>query len=117
MKITSERLAELRRFAGIERTAVLEYFGRQGQDPLETLVDLPSVDELVVREIRDEILEERGQLAEFSMARLAALAHNDEAVEHRGNADELEFELLREIAADTPELAEAVWAAAGRLSL
>lgn len=115
MKITCERLEELRYFARIERTAVLEYFGRQGEDPLTTLADLPSVDELVVRELRDEMLEERGQLAEFTLARLAADGSGDDAADHRANADRVEFELLREIAAHNPELTIAAWDAAGRL--
>lgn len=116
MKISIERIAQLRRYAQIERTAVMELRGREGEDPLATLAELPSVDELVVRELRDEMLEDRGQLAEFSMARLAALGSGEDAAEHRANADRVEFELLREIAASNPELTPAVWSAAGRLS-
>lgn len=116
MRITSERIEQLRGFARIERTAVMELRGRQGEDPLATLAELPSVDELVVRELRDEMLERRGQLAEFALARLAASGSGDDAAEHRANADRVEFELLREIAADNPELTIAAWSAAGRLS-
>jgi hypothetical protein len=115
VKVTGERLEQLRDFARIERTAVLEYYGRRGEDPLTTLADLPSVDELVVRELRDELLADRGQLAEFSMTRLAAQGNGEDAAEHRKNADRVEFELLREIATDNPELTVAAWAAAGRL--
>ena len=96
---------------------MMEHRGRLGEDPLATLEDLPSIDELVVRELRDEMLERRGQLAEFAMARLIASGDGDEATIHRNNADEVEFELLREIAAGNPELTVAAWAAAGRLSL
>lgn len=115
MKVTSERIEQLRSFARIERTAVMELRGRQGEDPLATLAELPSVDELVVRELRDELLEDRGQLAEFSMARLAASGSGEDALAHRANADRVEFELLREIADSAPGLAVGVWEAAGRL--
>jgi hypothetical protein len=115
VKITSERIAELRRFAQIERTAVMELRGREGEDPLTTLVDLPSVDVLVVRELCHEILEERGLLAEFSLARLAGRGSGDDAAEHQHNADQLEFEVLREISNDIPELTVAAWEAAGKL--
>ena len=115
MKVTSERIEQLRRFARIERTAVMELRGRQGEDPLATLAELPSVDELVVRELRDELLECRGQLAEFAMARLAATGSGEDAPWHRANADRVEFELLQEIAEANPELTVAVWEAAGRL--
>lgn len=115
VKIASERLEQLREFARIERTAIMEYEGREGEDPLTTLADLPSIDEFVVRELRDEMLESRGQLAEFSLARLAAMGEGDDATTHQMNADRVEFELLREIAEHNPELTVAAWAAAGRL--
>lgn len=116
MNLTTERLEELRRFARIERDAILEHEGRQGEDPLVTLSRIPSVDEFVVHELRTELLEERGQLAEFEMTRLAARGNSEDAVEHKRNADRAEFELLREIAAACPPLTVAVWAVAGRLS-
>ena len=108
-------MEQLREFARAERTAILEQRGRIGEDPLATLADLPSIDEFVVRELRDQMLEDRGQLAEFTMARLAAQAQNDDAAAHRANADRVEFDLLRQIADDNPELTVAVWEAAGRL--
>lgn len=114
--ITDQRLTELRTFARIERTALMERQGRRGEDPLLTLESLPSIDEFVVRELRDEMLETRGQLAEFAMARLIAQGEGDEAAIHRENVDDVEFGLLREIAEHTPELTVAVWAAAGRLN-
>ncbi len=117
MRVTAERIEQLRHFARIERTAVMELMGRRGEDPLKTLADLPSVDELVVRELRDEMLESRGQMAEFAMARLAATSSADDAAEHRANADRVEFELLREIAEHNPELTVAVWQVADRLAL
>ena len=115
--LTSERLEQLRSFARIERTAVLEYRGREGEDPLVTLAEIPSVDEFVVHELRNELLEERGQLAEFALARLAGSGTGAEAAAHRQNADQAEFELLREIAADCPELTPAVWLVADRLDI
>jgi len=115
VRITSERIERLRGLARAERDALLEHRGRAGEDPLVTLADLPSVDELVVRELRDELLEDRGRLAEFAMARLASLGSGEDALAHRRNADRVEFELLREIAAGNPELTVAAWAAAGRL--
>ena len=115
MMLTDERLAQLRSFARIERDAILEHEGRLGEDPLTTLIDIPSVDEFVVRELENELLEERGQLAEFALARLAGRGSADDAAEHRANADRVEFTLLREIAEGCPELTVAVWSVVGRL--
>ena len=117
MRVTSERIEQLRDLARAERDAILECRGREGEDPLVTLAELPSVDEFVVFELRNEILEAQGRLAEFSMARLAATGSSEDASAHRANADRVEFEILREIAADNPRLTVAVWAAVGRLSL
>lgn len=117
MNVTTARLEELRRFARIERDAILEHEGRLGEDPLATLARVPSVDEFVVHELRNELLEERGQLAEFEMTRLAARGSSADAAEHKRNADRVEFELLREIAAACPPLTVAVWGVAGRLGL
>lgn len=96
---------------------MLEQRGRAGEDPAVSLAAIPSVDELVVRELRDDLLDERGQQAEFLLARLAGQRASGDAAAHRGNADRVEFELLREIAAAYPELTEAVWALAGRLGV
>ena len=115
MNVTTEHIEQLRNFARIERDAILEREGRIGEDPLLTLIDLPSVDEFVVRELENEMLEERGQLAEFAMARLAGRGTAEDAPAHRTNADELEFALLREIAEACPELTIAVRQVAGRL--
>ncbi len=117
MQLTTEQLEQLRTFARIERDAILEREGRLGEDPLTTLIDIPSVDEFVVREIENEMLEERGQLAEFALARLAGRGTAEDAPEHRAAADRVEFELLREIAQGCPELTTAVWQVAGRLQL
>ena len=71
MNLPTERLEQLRAFARIERDAILEREGRNGEDPLLTLIDIPSVDEFVVRELENEMMDARGLLAEFAMARLA----------------------------------------------
>lgn len=113
--ITSEKLAQLRRYATIERDAILEHEGRQGEDPLTTLIWVPGVDEFVVREIENELLEERGELAEFTMARLAGRGTSADAPAHKANADAREIALLSEIAEACPELTPAVWTVAGRL--
>lgn len=115
MKLSPERLGELRSFARLERTSLLETRGRLGEDPLESLADMPSIDELVLRDLRDELLTERGQFAEFTMARLLGTGTGPDAVMHRQNADRVEFELLREIAAANPVLTVPVWEACGRL--
>lgn len=109
MTLTSERLERLRHFAHIERSAVLEQKGREGEDPLTTLSNIPSVDEFVVNELRLQMLEDRGTLAEFALARLAGRGTGEDADTHRRNADQAEFDLLREIATEYPDLATAVW--------
>lgn len=115
MRASTAQLERLRQEARLELTALLEYRARQGEDPAESLATLPSVDELVVREIRDRLLDERGQQAEFLLARLAGQSSSPDAAVHRGNADRVEFELLREIAAAYPMLTSAVWHVAGAL--
>ena len=113
--LTADRLRELRANATLERTTMLEHRMREGQDPAIAVAEVPEVDELVVRELRDDLLEERGQLAEYSMARLASLGSGADAAVHGKNADRVEFALLREIALALPELTIAVWQAADRL--
>lgn len=115
MRVTDEQLEWLRGIARIERDVALEHLGREGQDPAESLLIVPSVDELVVRQLRDELLEERGQIAEFLLARLAGRGSAEDAGVHRRNANDVEFALLREIAEICPALTTGVWEAAGRL--
>lgn len=116
LPITAERLEQLRGFARIERDTILERRAREGVDPAVAVEDIPDVDDFVVSELRTELLEESGRLAEFGLARLAARAGGPDADEHRRNADRVEFELLREIAAASPELTVAVWRAGEHLS-
>lgn len=117
MLMTSARLEQLREHARIERDTVLEHRMRDGQDPATVLAEVPEVDDFVVLALRDEILEDRGQLAEFELARLAQRTGGRDAGEHQRNADRVEFELLREIADQAPSLTQAVWHAADRLDV
>ncbi|MFV0433664.1 MAG: hypothetical protein ACK5LO_06785 [Leucobacter sp.] len=115
--MTTARLAELRDEARLERETMLENRVRQGEDPAVAYAEVPEVDDLVVLALRDEILENRGQLAEFGLARYAAQAGGPDAGVHRRNADRVEFELLREIAESAPSLTVAVWRAGSRLEI
>lgn len=117
MTLTSERLERMRQLANIERSAVLEQKGREGEDPLTTLTNIPSVDEFVVNELRLQMLEDRGLLSEFALARLAGQGTGEDADMHRRNADRAEFDLLREVAEEFPELATAVWKISDRLDV
>lgn len=117
MTSSSERLQRLRADARLERETAMESRVRGGQDPAAASEEVPQVDELVVFELRAERLEERGQLAEYALARLAARAGGPDAAEHARNADQVEFEILREIAQEFPELTVAVWRAGDRLDL
>ncbi|MGO3148270.1 MAG: hypothetical protein ACTIJ6_11400 [Leucobacter sp.] len=117
MNLTTERLQKLRADARLERLTFLEHRVRMGEDPAVAFDLVPEVDVLVVLALRDELLEERGQLAEWSLARLAAHSDNADAAVHQANADKVEFELLREIADSVPELTVAVWKSADRLDL
>ncbi|MBK0421617.1 hypothetical protein JD292_05975 [Leucobacter sp. CSA2] len=113
--MSTDRLQRLREDAELERMTMLEHRVRNGQDPATAYAEVPEIDDLVVRELRDELLEERGRLAEFGLARLAARAGGEDAEAHRRNADRVEFELLREIAEFAPGLTQAVWRASATL--
>lgn len=117
MNLTTDRLIKLRADAHLERRTILEYRVRRGEDPATAYADTPEIDDFVVAALRDELLEQRGKLAEFELTRLAAQTDTDDAKIHRANADRVEFELLREIAEMVPQLTQAVWRAAARLDL
>lgn len=117
MLMTTERLQRLRSDARVERETMMEHRVRDGEDPAIAYAEVPEVDDLVVLALRDEMLEDRGRLAEFGLARLAALSGGPDAREHRRNADRVEFELLREIAATVPQLTVAVWRVSSRLDV
>lgn len=113
----AERLPDLRCDARLERETELERRVRGGEDPAVATDEVPEVDELVVLALRDELLAERGLLAEFTLARLASRSGAEDADEHRRNADRVEFGLLREIAESMPELTVAVWQTASGLRI
>lgn len=117
VNISANKLRQLRSDAGLERQTMLEQRVRGGEDPAIAVAQVPEVDDLVVLALRDEMLEDRGQLAEFSLARLASRTEVEDAASHRRSADRVEFELLREIAAATPELTVAVWRASAELDV
>lgn len=116
LPLTAERLAQLRGDAALERETMLERRVRGGQDPAIAVEEVPEVDDFVVHTLRDELLEADGRLAEFGLARLAARAGGPDADEHRRNADRVEFELMRQIAAAAPDLTVAVWRAGAHLA-
>lgn len=117
MHLTTEHLQKLRDDARLERLTILEYRVRGGEDPAVAFEQTPELDDFVVAALRDELLEHRGQLAEYGLARLAARSSSPDASAHQQNADRVEFELLREIAEAVPSLAVAVWRAAGKLDV
>src|SRR5690606_12694679 len=117
LPLTTERLMRLRADARLERNTILEYRVRAGEDPATAYAETPEIDEVVVLSLRGEMLEERGQLAEFGLARLAAHSGREDAAIHQANADRVEFDLLREIADSVPELTVAVWRSAARLDV
>jgi hypothetical protein len=96
----------LRREAADELAAVIEYRCRRGDDPWEFLPELPSVDEQVVLTLRRDYLDEQDN------SETRARAHHPAAGDH---GQEFEYELLRRIGLEHPELTGAVWSLLGRL--
>jgi hypothetical protein len=94
-------LENLRQDARDELSALIELRCRLGEDPWVFLPDLPSVDEQVVATLR----EERMHSERWSLPR--ARAYHPAA--RAGDVEKFEFELLREIALELPELSAAVW--------
>ncbi|UCR88256.1 hypothetical protein [Mycetocola spongiae] len=115
MGITSLDLARLRRDATLERSVLIENRCRAGEDPHDFLAELPTIDELVVQELRAEAIEERGLTAQYLLARLASRSSRENAAEHRRDADQLEREVLREIGLRHPDLTRTVWHLMGDL--
>jgi hypothetical protein len=101
-------LDRLRQDARDELAALIELRCRLGEDPWSFLPELPSVDEQVVATLReDRLLCDR-----WSIAR--ARAHHPAA--RAGEAERFEFDILRDIAIDHPELSTAVWALLDRIT-
>lgn len=115
--MTAARLQRLRADARLERETMLEHRVRCGEDPADAYAAVPEIDDLVVVALRDQMLEERGRLAEFGLARLAARAGGPEGAAIRRSTDRVEFELLREIADRVPQLTVAVWRASHDLDV
>lgn len=101
-------LDRLRQDARDELAALIELRCRLGEDPWSFLPELPSVDEQVVATLR----EERLHTERWSHAR--ARAHHPAA--RHGEAERFEFDILRDIALDHPELSTAVWALLDRIT-
>ncbi|WP_437583530.1 hypothetical protein ACSAGD_14690 [Paramicrobacterium sp. CJ85] len=112
----SQSIEQLRADARVELDVLIEHHSRDGEDPWEFLHALPTVDELVVRALRDDELERRGSMAEYLLARMAQRTNRPDADALRADADRLEYDILREIAHRHPELTRAVWTLAGDLN-
>lgn len=103
----SSTLERLRQDARDELAALIELRCRLGEDPWAFLPELPSVDEQVVATLREERLQED----RWSLAR--ARAYHPAA--RPGELARFEYEVLREIALDHPELSSAVWSMLDRV--
>ena len=101
-------LEVLRQEARDELAAVIEFRCRLGDDPWEFLPELPTVDEQVVLTLRDETID----LHDLREARSRAY-HPAAPREER---ERFEYQLLRRVALDHPELTPAVWGMLGRLN-
>lgn len=100
-------LVRLRADARDELSAIIELRCRLGEDPWEFLPEMPSVDEQVVASLR----EDRIQISDLARAR--ARAYHPTA--RPGDAARFEFELLRGISLEYPELSSAVWSMLDRV--
>lgn len=103
----SSTLERLRQDARDELAALIELRCRLGEDPWAFLPELPSVDEQVVATLREERLQED----RWSLAR--ARAYHPAA--RPGEVARFEYEVLRQIALDHPELSSAVWSMLDRV--
>lgn len=109
MSTTGVDLALLRSYARDELDVLIEHRCRAGEDPYVFLHELPTVDELVVAELHADALDSRGLTAEYALARHAGRSNLPDAERHRDNTERLDYELLREIALEHPELTTTVW--------
>ncbi|WP_022889962.1 hypothetical protein [Agromyces italicus] len=100
-------LERLRQDARDELSALIELRCRLGEDPWEFLPELPSVDEQVVATLR----EDRLRSEQWAPAR--SRAYHPAA--RQGEAARFEFDLLRGIALEHPELSAAVWSVLDRV--
>jgi hypothetical protein len=101
-------LEELRSEARDELQAEIEQRCREGEDPWQFIPDLPSVDERVVRILRNDTIELLG------LREQRARAYHPSA--RPGQAERFEFGVLRHIALDHPDLTRTVWTMLGRIA-
>jgi hypothetical protein len=100
-------LEVLRQQARDELAAVIEQRCRLGEDPWEFIPGLPSVDEHVVDRLRDESIEAH------DLRGIRARAHHPST--NPSHLATFEYEVLRRIALDHPDLTRAVWRLLGRI--
>ncbi|WP_353810535.1 hypothetical protein [Agromyces sp. SYSU T00194] len=100
-------IERLRQDARDELAALIDLRCRLGEDPWAFLPDLPTVDEQVVATLR----EERIHSDRWSTAR--ARAYHPTARD--GDRERFEFDVLRDIAVEHPDLSVAVWSMIGRV--
>jgi hypothetical protein len=108
-------LEQLRHEARLELEVVIEERCRAGEDPWAFMGDLPTVDELVVAMLRNEVLRQSGDATVHYLAVLASNSSAPDAEALRHTADDLEVKALREVALRQPELTRAVWSMVGRI--
>ena len=101
-------LEKLRQEARDELGAIIELRCRLGDDPWEFLPDLPSVDEQVVLTLRADTI------SAHDLGEARARAYHPSAP--RARAEAFEYQLLRRIALDHPDLTTTVWSMLGRFN-
>lgn len=101
-------LDRLRQEARDELGAIIEWRCRLGDDPWEFLPDLPSVDEQVVLTLRSDTIEAH------DLGEQRSRAYHPSAPRERAAA--FEYQLLRRIALDHPDLTTTVWSMLGRIN-
>lgn len=92
----------LRQQARDELAAIILQRCRHGEDPWHFIPDLPSVDEQVVQSLRAHAIDD------FDLGNERARAHHPAA--GRARYEQFEYDVLRRIALDYPELTPVAWA-------
>jgi hypothetical protein len=103
----TDTLDTLRAEARDELDAEIERRCRDGEDPWHFIPEMPSVDERVVRILRNDLIDT------FGLREARAQAYHPSA--HPGQAEKFEFGVLRQIALDHPDLTRTVWHMLGRI--
>jgi hypothetical protein len=101
MTTTPFDLDRMRRYARDELDVIIEHRCRAGEDPYDFIHDLDA----------------RGLTTQYTMARYAARSNRPDADTHRHNVARLEYDLLREIALEHPDLTRTVWTMIGEIGL